>query len=208
MITEIKEKHCSVALDYNQQSSNEKKKVQFEKPDGTLIELGDETFGTAELLFQPSLAGKTYRFPGPEEADDPTRARGVHELIRDAMLACPSPIRSNMNSLILCGGMSLLPGTPERLKKEIFNFFETPLKDLSKDKTNLFSKIPLDLHKTMINQYFPLNKFVCLPPNERKYLCWIGGSIVGSMSSYQIKCFTANDYNEMRDCSKITRWFY
>lgn len=70
------------------------------------------------------------------------------------------------SNIVLSGGSTMFPGISERLNKEI---------------TNLSP---------------PAMKVKILAPQERKFLVWIGGSILSSLSSFQNMWITRAEYNE------------
>ena len=82
--------------------------------------------------------------------------------------------RSDMNTrkdlyhnIVLSGGSTMFPGMPERLKKDISEMAPT--------------SAPI--------------RIVAQP--ERKYCVWIGGSILGSLSSFRKVWITKDDYDEV-----------
>ena len=95
---------------------------------------------------------------------------GVHEAIINLINYHDSEKHQDLyDNIVLSGGSTMFPGFANRLHKEI----------------------------------------ACLAPNEmnmnirisaspdRKYFSWIGGSILASMSSFQEKLITRQDYNEL-----------
>ena len=61
---DIKEKHCYVALDYEEEmrkaAASSELDVTYELPDGNLVNLGNERFRCPELLFNPPMVGKEF----------------------------------------------------------------------------------------------------------------------------------------------------
>jgi len=63
-VKDIKEKHCYVALDYDEEmkkaGASPEIDVTYELPDGNLVNLGNERFRCPELLFNPTIIGKEF----------------------------------------------------------------------------------------------------------------------------------------------------
>lgn len=107
MSRQIKEKSIEILLDPNDESKRGKEKIKFTLPDGNIIEIGDERFNIAELLFDPGYIGGS-------------DLKGIHELIMDSIEKVDINIRSElMSNIIIGGGNSLIKGFEERLKKEL-----------------------------------------------------------------------------------------
>ena len=112
------------------------------------------------------------RFWAPEILFKPVlndkQEQGIHQILFNSIMKCDSEIRQDLcSNVILSGGNTMLPGIAERLRKELGQL-------LPSDITSL--------------------KVVALP--ERKYLTWIGGSILASLSGFQDKFMTRKDYEE------------
>lgn len=81
---------------------------------------------------------------------------GLHEIIYQSTMKSDVDIRKDLlSNIVLSGGTTMYPGISERLNKEI---------------TNLCP---------------PSTKVKILAPQERKFLVWIGGSILSSLSTFQ-----------------------
>ncbi|XP_029459879.1 actin-like protein 7B [Rhinatrema bivittatum] len=80
--------------------------VGYELPDGNLITIGKERFLCSEVLFKPSLIGSSQP--------------GLHTLTMTCINKCDATLKHDMtNSILLCGGSTLLDGLPERLQREL-----------------------------------------------------------------------------------------
>ncbi len=80
---------------------------------------------------------------------------GIHTLINETINKCDIDVRRDLYSnIVLSGGTTLFKGIEDRLAKEI--------KVLASNQMKI--------------------KIAALP--ERKYLVWIGGSILASLSSF------------------------
>ncbi|KAG2379438.1 hypothetical protein C9374_006555 [Naegleria lovaniensis] len=92
---------------------------------------------------------------------------GIHEMTFNSIEKCEIRIRKELyGNVVLSGGSTLFQGFPERMFKELAH------------------KAP-DLTKV---------KIVAAP--ERKYLVWIGGSIMASLSTFQQMWITKEEYEE------------
>ncbi|KAE8334450.1 actin-1 [Aspergillus arachidicola] len=105
LFQDMKEKHCYVALDFEQES-NHNMKHSYELPDGQNIEIGAEILRAPEVLFQPMMIGL-------EQA-------GIHEMAYNSIFKCDLDIRRDLyGHVLLSGGTSMLPGIADRLQKEL-----------------------------------------------------------------------------------------
>ncbi|BFZ11741.1 hypothetical protein BsWGS_14780 [Bradybaena similaris] len=92
---------------------------------------------------------------------------GLHENINYAITSCDDDIRKDLYAnIVLSGGSSMFLGMAERLQKEITS--------LAPEST----------------------KVTVIAPPERKYSVWIGGSILASLSTFQHKWITKQEYEE------------
>lgn len=92
---------------------------------------------------------------------------GFHEITYNSIMKCDIDVRKALyENIVLSGGTTMYSGLPERLTKEITE------------------KAP----STM--------KIKVLAPPERKFLVWIGGSILASLSTFQAMWITKAEYTE------------
>ncbi|KAE8326505.1 actin-1 [Aspergillus sergii] len=104
---DMKEKHCYVAPDFEQES-NHNIKHSYELPDGQIIELGAEIFRAPEVLFQPMMIGH--------------EQSGIHEMAFNSIFKSDLDIRRDLyGRVVLSGGTSMLPGIADRLQKELMH---------------------------------------------------------------------------------------
>lgn len=92
---------------------------------------------------------------------------GFHEITYNSIMKCDIDVRKSLyENIVLSGGTTMYSGLPERLTKEMT------------DKAPSTMKIKV------------------LAPPERKFLVWIGGSILASLSTFQAMWITKHEYLE------------
>jgi len=106
IVRSIKEKECYIALDYEKEmeiaQNTDNLKRDYELPDGTVIDINEERFNTAECFFQPHMIGLEHD--------------GVHSMINTSIQKCDIDIRSDLKlNIVLSGGTTMLPGLSDRL---------------------------------------------------------------------------------------------
>ncbi|KAL6765146.1 actin family [Haematococcus lacustris] len=94
-------------------------------------------------------------------------AKGIHHLVHDAINKCDIDVRRELyNNIVLSGGTSMFEGIQTRLNAEVSILSGTGI------------------------------KVRVVAPPERKYLVWIGGSILSSLSTFQSMWITREEYLE------------
>lgn len=111
------------------------------------------------------------QFKCPEVLFDPSRvgmdSGGVHEIVVRSISRCDVDIRREMfGNVVLSGGTTVIPGLAERLAKEVSSLAP------------------------------PGVRVRVVAPPERKYSVWIGGSILGSLSTFQQMWISKEEYME------------
>ncbi|KAK6832456.1 hypothetical protein RU639_004054 [Aspergillus parasiticus] len=87
LFQDMKEKHCYVALDFEQES-NHNIKHSYELPDGQIIEIGAEIFRAPEVLFQPMMIG--------------LEQSGIHEMAFNSIFKGDLEIRGTYMEMLFC----------------------------------------------------------------------------------------------------------
>nr|QGN00872.1 ActL2 [Drosophila affinis] len=110
IVRDLKEQHCYVALDFEQEVHNSSTSTTLEHiyhlPDGQVLSVASERFRCPEALFRPSLLGMEYG--------------GIHQTTYKSILKCDVDIRRDLyNNIVLSGGTTMFAGLPERLLKEM-----------------------------------------------------------------------------------------
>ncbi|XP_019253291.1 PREDICTED: actin-like [Nicotiana attenuata] len=95
-------------------------------------------------------------------------ATGIHEKIYNSIMRCNIDIRKYLfSNIVLSGGSTMFPGIAERINKEITGLAPSRM------------------------------KIEVVAPPERKYIAWIGGSILASLSTFEKVCITKGEYDEI-----------
>ena len=113
MVRDIKEKLCYVAENYEDEFIRKSGMItstdiekNYELPDGQVITIGEERFRAPEIMFKPSLIGKS--------------AEGIHRLLYSSIMKTDHDIKLDLyRNIILAGGNTLFPGIERRFEKEI-----------------------------------------------------------------------------------------
>lgn len=127
--------------------------VSYRLPDGQTISVGAERFRAPEVLFHPHLIG--------------SELPGMHEVLMGSVMASDMDLRTSLlESVVLAGGTTIMPGVGDRL--------------LGETRRLAPSGVRIRLHA----------------PPERKYTSWIGGSILASLSAFRDMLISAADYRE------------
>ncbi|KAL7632750.1 UNVERIFIED_CONTAM: hypothetical protein RMT77_016951 [Armadillidium vulgare] len=111
------------------------------------------------------------RFRCPEALFNPSmigmESEGIHDMVYRTIMKCDIDIRKDLfANNVLSGGTTMYPGIADRMQKEITALAPGSIK---------------------VKQ---------IAPPERKYSVWIGGSILGSLSTFQSMWITKDEYDE------------
>lgn len=145
---------------FEQSNADSLPMVQYEFPNGYNCEFGQERLKIPEMLFDPSMI-----------KDVPSNTMlSVGHVITTSVGMCDVDIRPSLyNSVIVCGGNSLLNGFTDRLNRDIGN------------------KTPANMRLKMI---------AAPGSSERRFSSWIGGSILASLGSFQQMWISKQEYEE------------
>lgn len=111
------------------------------------------------------------RFRCPEALFHPNvlglETPGIHETTYQSIIKCDVDVRKELyGNIVLSGGTTMYHGIPERLQKEITALAPSSMK----------------------------TKLIALP--ERKYMVWMGGSILSSLGTFQQMWISKQEYDE------------
>lgn len=104
VVNDLKEQKCYVAQKADQ--VQQEQLVQYEKPNGEVITVGNELFLAPEVLFKPALLGKEYD--------------GIPSQIFQSISKTNTTLWAELyQNIVLSGGNTLFAGLAERLEKEV-----------------------------------------------------------------------------------------
>ena len=111
------------------------------------------------------------RFRCPEVLFRPSlvgiESPGIQEICNNSIMKSDVDIRKYLyDNIVLSGGNTLFPGIAERMYTEILTLGPVGM------------------------------RFRTNAPPERKYSAWIGGSILGSLSTFKHMCISKQEYDE------------
>lgn len=111
IVKDIKERMCSVALDYSSQIKGydnfTEEEKSYELPDERVIQINSKTrYRCTESLFNPALIGHS--------------GFSLIEMMTDSLGRCDSELQSELlRNIVLGGGSSMFKGLLPRIQKEI-----------------------------------------------------------------------------------------
>ncbi|XP_035696376.1 actin, muscle-like [Branchiostoma floridae] len=92
---------------------------------------------------------------------------GVHETVYNSIMKCDIDVRKDLYANnVLSGGTTMFPGIGDRMQKEMVALAPSTM------------------------------KIKIIAPPERKYSCWIGGSILASLSTFASMWIKKSEYDE------------
>lgn len=170
LLQDIKTNSCRVwtEVNFEEEKVDSYEEKSYELPDGTVVELGVKRFRTSELLMRKDadLAYLKERIPVSELENRPVV---LPEVLRDSLQSTHVDLRRDlMNQIVLVGGGAMLPGTIERLTKELARVLPSALKP----------------------------KFLVLGNNERLFSSFTGASILATLGSFQQLWISRQQYDE------------
>ena len=166
--SDLKETVCRLSdSSYDDAANQNMPSMQYELPDGNVIDVGVERYKIPELLFQPELIGS---FGLGGEAPDLKNAKGLSQLVLENINRCDVDVRKDLfGGMLLAGGGSLFPQLRERLEAELHDAAPTNV------------RVKVTASQNAI---------------ERKFATWIGGSILASLGSFQQMWMSKQEYEE------------
>ncbi|EGR31582.1 hypothetical protein IMG5_106340 [Ichthyophthirius multifiliis] len=116
----------------------------------------------------------TMKYKPPEILFNPSiigdNSMSINQMIMDTLGRCDNEFQEELlRNVVLCGGSSLFKGFLQRIEKE------------------LISQVPSHIQRKDIN---------FIQNSHRRYSAWIGGSMLGSLSTFQSLAITKNEYEE------------
>eukprot|EP01083_Nonionella_stella_P128378 389018_1 len=192
VVVDIKEKLSFVALNYDEAlergETSSQFEMEYELPDGLMLNIGPERFRCAEILFKPQLIGL--------DQD------GIHHGLCNSIKKCDQEIQNDLfENIVFSGGNTMFDGIGERLLKEVKALVSNKIlidgylrENYVKQKSNTLYQDIVDL----LNNYTSFQpKLKSSKKGSRMYLPWIGGSVVASTSEFENVCITMDEYNEI-----------
>jgi len=103
----VKEKHAFVAADFAAAEAGPEAPIEYELPDGTVMDVGRELYRCPEALFDPALLGMH-------------EAPSFPDVVVNAVRKCDIDVRRDLyENVVLSGGTTMYPGLDARLQREI-----------------------------------------------------------------------------------------
>ncbi|KYR00978.1 actin-like protein 6A [Tieghemostelium lacteum] len=174
-IRDLKETSCRVADSSQLSEEMHISQVPYELPDGNLLEIGSDRFQIPELLFNPQPLNINNNNHMNTDTNNNNGNNDIHhqtyqplsKMVIESIEKCDSDVRKEIfQNTILTGGNTLFSGFHDRL-----------LRDISEQSFTLKPKIVPNLI-------------------ERKNSVWIGGSILGSLGSFQQMWMSKSEWEE------------
>lgn len=104
-------------------------------PSGEEIDVSEEAFAVAEILFQPELLMDTYEIKINTNNEF---MLPIQEAIKTSFTKCDNELREGLREgIVACGGLAVLPGLGERLTKEMENILSEPVKVITSPEAHV-----------------------------------------------------------------------
>ncbi|XP_055352957.1 actin, clone 302-like [Paramacrobiotus metropolitanus] len=181
---DIKEKHCYVAANFNEEMSTSNLalssiEADYAMPDGRIIPLRQERFVCPEALFQPYLLG--------------AETSGIHKVIYNSVMQCDAALHDELfGNIVLAGGNTTLPGFTNRLQRELTALRNETSTVVSSADVKEYAWVQKAEAKAGTN---PKTVRVISPP-EAKDSAWLGGALLCSVSGDEAMWLTKAEYEE------------
>lgn len=113
LVRQIKENCCVVAFNPSESEKQLQAPFPYTLPDGSVVNMGPETFRAPEVLFSPELIG--------------SESRGVHDNLVNSIMQTDIDLRRKLFSeIVLAGGSTMFKGFGDRLLNEIRKHPQSP----------------------------------------------------------------------------------
>jgi len=169
-IRDLKETSCKVSDTQYLGEDFNIAQIPYELPDGNLLEIGSDRFQIPELLFNPAPLNESMMNTDTTGGDQPQQYQGLAKMVLDSLERCDTDIRKEMiGNLVLAGGNTLFGGFQDRLIREI------------SEVSNSHNKAKLVQNQSN---------------DQKKFSVWIGGSILGSLGTFQQMWIGKSEWEE------------
>lgn len=170
VLTDLEANVCRVwtEVPFVEAQADEYAKEEYELPDGTIVELGRERFRSPELLMRPEtdMAYMKEKIPAAELDKGSV---SLPDVLKDSLQSAHVDLRRELvQQIMLVGGGAMIPGTIERLTKELALNLPSALKP----------------------------RFLAPGKQERMFSTFTGGSILSSLGSFQQLWISKAEYEE------------
>ena len=105
ILKDIKEKHCYVAGDVENEKKECDTDCEYKLPDGNVIKIGNERFECSEILWESRSVNES-RFDN-----------GIKTMVNDSIYMVDIDVRRDMlHNIVLCGGTTMMKGFGSRVE--------------------------------------------------------------------------------------------
>jgi len=173
VVQDFKRSVCRVWADlkFDRTAASAYMEEKYVLPDGTNVSIGADRFVSPEFLVDPNIDAAYFkRFYSKKEWEASSiLSKALPFMIRDSIQGSHVDLRKELaQQILLVGGGSLLPGTIERLGKELGEILPPALK----------------------------SRFLAPGKSQRLYSAWTGGSVLASLGSFQQMWLSKAEYEE------------
>ncbi|KAI9226816.1 MAG: actin family [Piptocephalis tieghemiana] len=163
VVEEYKESVCQVnEIPWDEESIAIRASKPFEFPDGYNVSAGPERLRIPEILFNPSFS--------PEPL--PPSTKSVPQMVTAALEACDPDVRGSLlANLVITGASTAFPGFSERLLLELSTLIPS-------------ARIKI-VHGSNFGSSGGGTGGGSVHSMDRRFSAWLGGSILGSLGSFQ-----------------------
>eukprot|EP01084_Bolivina_argentea_P207942 354681_1 len=193
IVNDIKEKLCYVALDYDKEmrkaETSSDMERNYELPDGKFITVVNQRFICSEVVFKPHILGRS--------------SEGLHKLIYESIMKCDMDIRREMyENIILSGGNMMFDGMVDRMQKEMSLLAPLVSVDVcygcpySQEKMQMAVAGYIRRRDMLYDDVTNIiSEYIHRLSIPTRYLSWIGGSMLGSVYTFNELCISKDEYD-------------